>query len=304
MTTRAARTVLLGLCLLAPGGQALADGLERFQRDVLPRVMRGALSYSNAVPHGASGFTLENAVINPMGQDGSKAGGVYRIARLTVEEMDFDHVAAGEAAHFAKVQMTGVRIPETADYAVFLKRYGIFPATADVRLEYRFEPRSHTLSVTRLDISAPGLARVSGEFVVEGVRPPILDRGRIVGDGAIRSARITYDDQSALGRAMRAAAAQSGKSQDSVQHEWLTSLAVIGKGKGPQTSAALDGLASFVQDHRKPKGPLRLTLQPPKPMPIPLIAAMLFVTDFAKTVGLAVSYPGTRANAAAEALLR
>lgn len=304
MTASALRLALVGFGLLLGGGPALADGLERFEREVVPRLAKGVLTYEKAVAQGPSGFVLENVAVNSMGYGGAKAGGVYRIARVTVEELDFDRIGAGEPAHFAKLQLSGVRIPDNADYAGLLKRAGVLPSSADVRLEYRFDPRTQTLLINRLDLVAPGLARIAAELVLEGVRPPLIEFGRVFKEAMIRSARLTYDDQSALDRAVRAAASRSGKSQEEVRREWTMRLGSIARGKGAQTTAALDAIASLIEDHGRPKGPLRLTMTPPQPMPVGVIAAMMFATDFAKTVGLAAAYPGTRVNAAAEALLR
>jgi hypothetical protein len=277
------------------GGEAAADGLERFQREVLPRLTPGTLSFGKATAHGPSGVVLEDVSFNPSARDGSRE--VYRVARVTIEEIDLDGVAASGIARFGKLQMTGVRLPENASYVGFLRSNGVLPTASDIRLEFRYE--GHTLTVTRLEIVAAGLARLSGDVVLEGVRAPISDVSKLYNEASIRSAHLTYEDRSALGRAIGAGATRSGKPQETVQREWQAGIGNLARHKGPQTAAALDAVASLVEDHRRPKGPLRLTIAPSKPMPLRMVALLMLGSDVAKSVGLTVAYAGARSRAAA-----
>jgi hypothetical protein len=301
---RVFRAIWLICAGLLVGTAASADGLDRFQREVLPRLAPGTLSFGKATASGPLGVVLENVVFNSNGRDGARPGETYRIARVSIEAFDFEGITAGGAARFATLQLSGVQIPESASFAGFLRKFGVLPPAADISLDYRYDPATQVLSVTRLDITAPGLARLSGDVIFEGIKPPFLEGNRLFNEASVRSARLTYEDQSALGRAIAASASRQGKSHETVEREWRGNLGNWSRNKGEQTTAALDAVVSVVEDHRRPKGPVRITLAPARPMPLRQVALQALGSDFARSVGLSVAYTGTRSNAASAAILR
>src|SRR5258708_37924047 len=75
-------------------------------------------------------------------------------------------------------------------------------------------------------------------------------------------------------------------------------LAGLRAGQGTATLAALDALASYLDDYRQPKGPLRVTLNPPEKTSAAALSAMTTPDEAIKALGLVVSYAGTKPQAA------
>jgi len=71
-------------------------------------------------------------------------------------------------------------------------------------------------------------------------------------------------------------------------------LDALRPGQGPATLAALDGLGSYLDDYKQPKGPLRVTLNPPGKITSAALAGMTNPDDAIAALGLVVSYAGTR----------
>src|SRR5258708_15591704 len=76
-------------------------------------------------------------------------------------------------------------------------------------------------------------------------------------------------------------------------------LAGLRVGQGAATLAALDAVGSYLDDYQQPKGPLRVTLDPPEKTSAAAIAGMTTPDEAIKALGLVVSYAGTKPPAAA-----
>ena len=76
-------------------------------------------------------------------------------------------------------------------------------------------------------------------------------------------------------------------------------LAGLRAGQGKATLAALDALGSYLDDYQQPKGPLRVTLNPPEKISAAAISGMATPDEAIKALGLVVSYAGTRPQAPA-----
>jgi hypothetical protein len=64
-------------------------------------------------------------------------------------------------------------------------------------------------------------------------------------------------------------------------------------GQGEATQKAFDALASFLDDYKKPKGPLTVTLKPDKKFSGADLKNAAGADDVIKALGLAVNYAGT-----------
>ena len=296
----AAATALVGLLCLATA--ALADGLQRFQQEVLPKFPKDGLAYESAQPVGASGFLLTKVVVWDLQQGRPRAkADTLSIDKLVVEEIDFDRLALNETPHFARLRMEGATLSESQEFGALARSYGV-NESVDVRFEYRFDPATRVLAVHRLEIVGPGVSRLLLEMVLDNVRSvAVADREQWMTGVALRSLKLTYEDRSALLEIVRALAKEMRRSQAAVIREWTATIAAMSLGKGPKTQAAADGLVSFVQDYRKPKGPVEIAIVPAKPLPIGGLAASVLGADPAQALGLSVSYAGTRAGAGAAA---
>ncbi|MSP48944.1 MAG: hypothetical protein EXQ95_06415 [Alphaproteobacteria bacterium] len=305
VTIRVRAAVLL-VGFLSISGSALADGLQRFEREVLPKLPPGSIIYDSAASLGVSGFVLNKAVVTDMAQ-GNRASSPssIHVDRLTVEQIDFDGLGRGEIPHFAKMRMDGVVEMGNREFEALRKRYGVRETLGDLRLEYRFDPRAQTLVVTRFEANAPGLSRLSLEVALDNVRSlSVVDQKQWTETVALRSLKLNFEDQSALQLGVRAMGEQFGKTEAALVREWQTAIAVMSSGKGAQSSLVADTLVSFLQDYRRPKGVLRITVQPTRPLPLGSLMVSILSVDPALALGLAMTYPGARQGAAAATLNR
>jgi hypothetical protein len=277
-------------------GPAVADGLQRFQQDIAPKLRKSEFAYEKAAPLGANGFVLEKVTVFSPPQGGRSAQPELRIARLEVEALDFDGFAAGEA-RFARVAAKGIVVPENGTYGTDLRPLGAAASPADGRLDYRYDPGSQVLTVNRFDLTS-GRDQFSLEMVLDKVRS-LRDTRTWDAGVSVRSVRIVNDNHQTLARVLRILGARSGKTEDVLQREWLSRISQASAGKAPRTTRAADAIASFLQDYRQPKGPLTVTMRPAQPVPFALMLAALFLPDPAQVVGLAATYPATRPGAAA-----
>lgn len=283
--------LIAAVCL---AGSALADGLQRFQQEILPRIKKSEFTYESASPLGANGFALDRVTIHSPGQPGKAE---LRVARLEVEDLDYAGFVAGEA-RFARVSAKGMTVPESGTYASEFRKIGAAMSPADGRLDYRWDQANQVLSVNRFELVS-GRDRIGLEAVLDRVAAL---RGPKAWDAnvSIRSARLVYDNHQSLARMLRMFGAQSGKGEEGTLRDWLARIALTSQGKGARTVQAADAIASFVQDYRQPRGPMTVTVQPPQPVPYAMLLAALFLPDPAQMVGLTATYPGTRAGAAAQ----
>jgi hypothetical protein len=292
--SRAAAIAVL-LALFAFAGTAAADGLQRFH-ELLPRIPKGELAYESVSGLGPSGFVLDNVVIRERGRR-SVTPTDLRVRRLTVEEIDFDRLWTDEAPHFARLRMEGVTAP---GLSAFFKKHGIAEQPAEFRLDYRFDPPTRVLTISRLEASAPGLSHLSLEMTLGNLRSlAVADQAQWLNTVTLRSLKLVYEDRSALRRGVRAYAEQERKPEAALVRDWQQALAVLAVGKGARTTAAADALVSFLQDYRKPSGRLQVSIHPSKPLGLPLLMGAILSADPGQQLGLDVSYPGTRPGAAA-----
>ncbi len=296
------RSVLAAACFLVGVSGASADGLQRFEREMLPKIQKGRLTYEKASPLGADGFVLERVIVFSVSVGGRPPAPSLRIARLEVESIDHSGFAAGEA-RFAKVAAKGLVMLEAGEYGAEAKRYGLAGKASDARLDYRYDGATQVLTVSHLDVVTPGYGRMSLEAVLDKVsslRDPRLLNATV----AVRSFRLAYEDQSGFRQLLHGIGQQNGKSGEVLSREWQTTVGVASSGKGQRTMQVADALASFLQDHRQPKGPVTATMRPPQPTSFGTMLGMLFLADPAQLLGVSATYPGTRSGAAASVLAR
>lgn len=292
---RVGAAVAAGLILVLSMSSAKADGLRRFQQEIQPRLKKNEFAYEKASPLGTDGFVLEKVTVFSPGKPGQPE---LRIARLEVEDLDYSGFAAGEA-RFAKVAARGMMVPENGTYAPEARRLAAAMNTSDGSLDYRYDPATKVLTVNWFELVS-GRDKFSAEMVLEKV-PTLRDARAFDAGVSVRSARILYDNRQSLARVLRLLGAQSGKSEQVLQSEWLTRIAVTAANKGQRTVQSADAIASFLQDYRQPKGPLTLNVRPNQPVPFAMVLAALFLPDPAQVIGLTATYSGTRAGAAVAA---
>lgn len=293
---RLLRTALLAVLTLA--APALADGLGRFERELKPTLVKEIeLAYDSASALGASGFVLNDvkAVVKEDKPDAKPTP--VSIKRVVVDDLDFDNARGADGPNFARARFEGVALPEDDD---LLKSLGVAKATADIALDYRFDPARKMMTLNRFELSLPGLARLELGMVLDGVAPSAAtaDPNKAMDEITLRTATLVFEDASLMSKLVAAAASDEGKTPESYVAESIEILGMLAKDQGPRTLAVLDALASFFTDYKQPKGPLRITVSPAAGASAKDMDKLTVANAIVDVFGISATYAGIRAGAA------
>jgi len=199
-----------------------------------------------------------------------------------------------------KMRIEGIAIgPKPADGVDLKEMTGLDKVLADFQLDYRVDPERKTMNLNRLELDLNGLARLELSMVLDGVNPEAVDNA--ANDATLRTATLVYDDRSLLGKALPAAAKMQGGEPDSLIQVAKAGIDGMRTGQGPAALAVLDALSSYVEDYKQPKGALKITLTPTAKTSVSSLGDIKDPEEAIKSLGLVVSYPGTRAQAPAPA---
>jgi hypothetical protein len=286
------RLLPAGLFLLWIVQPAFADGLAQFEKLIKPQLPPGSLTYKSAEALGDNGFVLEGVTVTEPAEGGEKKQPVA-IKKLTVEDFDFAGFQKDQTPTFIKARAEGIAVGANPADGVDLKELlGIDHVDADIGLDYRLDPAKKTMSLNRLDLTLNGLGRLDLSLTLDGVDPDAAKGDKAMDDAVLRSASLTFEDHSLLGKIVPAIAKMQGSEPAATIAMAKIMLASVGGGQGQATQAAVDALASFLDDYRQPKGPLKLTVKPQgKVSGAELKNAS--PDEVIKTLGLSVSYAGT-----------
>jgi hypothetical protein len=301
---------IAGLLLYALPPPAAADGLGRFEQAIKDaqkdgQMPPGALTYKSAKSLGDSGFVLDDVVLTPPpdATPGAKAEPVA-IKRVTVEDFDFAAIDKKAPPAFVKLRIEGIAIGAKPVAGVDLAELaGIDKITCDFQLDYRLDPEHKTLTLNRLELDLPGLARLELSMVLDGVSADQLGKpGAAMTDATLRTATLTFEDRSLLSKVVPAAAKMQGSDADAFVSLGAAMLGGMRNGQGPAALAVIDALVSYMNDYKHPQGPLRITLNPPGKTSFTTAMADIKTPDDAvKALGVVVSYAGTKPGAPAAA---
>jgi len=282
-----------GLLLAAPVLPAAADGLGQFQ-ELLRQAPPGVLSYQTGKPLGENGFVLEGVTVKPPPEatEGIKTEEPIQIDRIAVEDFDFAAQKRNEPPNFAKLRAEGISI-DTKSFDTFDLREltGRDTIKADFQLDYRIDPERKTMMLNRLALDLRELARIELSLALDGIDPNDKDAAA---SASLRTASILFEDRTLLGRAVPAAARANGVDPEKIAKIAEEILDSLRPGQGAATIAVLDALAGYVDDYRQPKGPLRITLNPPDKIPLATLGDIQDPDEALKRLGLVVSYSGAR----------
>ena len=282
-----------GLLLAAPVLPAAADGLGQFQ-ELLRQAPPGVLSYQTGKPLGENGFVLEGVTVKPPPEatEGIKTEEPIQIDRIAVEDFDFAAQKRNEPPNFAKLRAEGISI-DTKSFDTFDLREltGRDTIKADFQLDYRIDPERKTMMLNRLELDLRELARIELSLALDGIDPNDKDAAA---SASLRTASILFEDRTLLGRAVPAAARANGVDPEKIAKIAEEILDSLRPGQGAATIAVLDALAGYVDDYRQPKGPLRITLNPPDKIPLATLGDIQDPEEALKRLGLVVSYAGAR----------
>ena len=244
---------------------AAADGLSRF-KEAMKGAPDGALTYKSAKALGDNGFVLEGVVVTPPA-DATPAGKTepIEIKRIAVEDFDFAAVDKNAPPNFIKMRVEGIVIGAKPAAGVDLKELaGIDKITADFQLDYRLDPEKKTMTLSKLELDLNGLARLELSMILDGVSAESVDKPEsAMNDATLRTATLLFEDRSLFNKVLPAAAKMQSIEADALVKIGKVMLDGLRAGQGTATLAVLDALGSYLEDYKQPKGPLRVTLNPP-----------------------------------------
>lgn len=292
--------LLLGLSLFATMPAQAQNGLQRFEKDIKPQLEFKSLTYDKAAPVGDKGFTLSNVVaVVPAEATGGKDSTI-KIEKVTVEEIDFDRLKdtgkKDDMPLFAKIRIEGMTGDD--DLSGMLESFGIPKAPVDVVLDYRLNPADKVLTISKLEMGLQGQGSLSLSLVLDGVSDKASEAAGAKDTASLRSASLVYTDVGLLSQLVPAVAKQQGMAADAMVAMAVAPIGAFAANKGPGTVKALDALASFIADWKKPKGPITVSVTPAKSASINDLDKIEEPNALTDIFGLKIEYAGARTGAA------
>jgi hypothetical protein len=298
--TRLGVVLVAGFWLaLSASVPARADGLDRFKKVIEPQIPAGAFTYKSAKALGDDGFVLEDAVFTPPPSDADKdkKPDPINIKTLTVEHFDFDSAEKQQPPLYAKVKFDGVTSAGKEAGFDLKQMAGIDNIAADFGFDYRLDPDKRTFTLKRLELNLNGLGKLQTSFVVDGLSPDAAAKpDDAMKNASLKSADLTYDDHSLLAKAVPIAAAMQGMDPKAMTALAIAFLDGARTDQGAAAQQAIDSLVAYVEDYQKPKGPLKIILNPPGDVSNDALQNAKTADDVVKLLGIQVSYAGTRAS--------
>lgn len=292
--------LLLGLSLFTTVQGHAQNGLQRFETEIKPQLEFKSLTYDKAAPLGDKGFTLSNVVaVVPASATGGQDSTI-KIEKVTVEEADFDRMKDSgkkdEVPLFARLKIEGMTGDD--ELSGMLEGFGIPKAPVDLALDYRLDPAAKVLTVSKLEVGLQGQGSLSLRLVLDGVSDKASEAAGAKDTAKLRSAALVYADVGLLSQLVPALAKQEGMAADAMMAMAVAPIGAFAAGKGPGTVKALDSLASFISDWKKPKGPVTISVAPAKSASLADLDKIEQPNALTDIFGLKVDYAGTRAGAA------
>jgi len=271
----------------------MADGLSQFEKLLKPQIPPGALTYKSAKALGDNGFVLEGVTVTDI-SDGADKKKPVAIKKVTVEEFDFAGFERDQAPTFMKAKVEGIAMDASPAVGVDLKEMaGIDSISADFLLDYRLDAKAKSMSLNKLELDLEGLGRLELSLVLDGVDADSHKKDGAMDDAVLRTAKFTFEDRSMMGKLVPAIAKMQGSDAAATITMAKMMLEGVRAGQGEATQKAFDALASFLDDYKKPKGPLTVTLKPDKKFSGADLKNASGADDVIKALGLAVNYAGT-----------
>jgi hypothetical protein len=203
---------------------------------------------------------------------------------------------------FVKMRIEGILIgAKPAEGVDLAEMAGIDKITADFQLDYRLDAEKKTMSLNRLELDLVGLARLELSVILDGVTAESIDNPETaMNDATLRTATLLFEDRSLFSKVLPAAAKMQSVEPGALVKIGKVMLDGLRVGQGAATLAVLDALGSYLDDYKQPKGPLRVTLNPPAKTTAATLAGMADPSEIIGALGLVVSYAGTKPGPAAK----
>jgi hypothetical protein len=273
-----------------------ADGLSQFEKTLKPQIPPDTFSYKGSKALGDDGFVLEDVVITPPPEAGkTDKPQPINVKTITVETLDFDSIAKQQPPLYAKIKLDGITTGSSAGGFDLKQMAGLDSVSADFGINYELDADDKTFTLKRLELNLNGLAKLETAFVIDGVSADAATApDKAMADASLKTATITYDDHSLLAKAIPIAAAMQGSDPKAMIAMATTFLDAARMGQGKPAQKAIDSLVAYMEDYQKPKGPLKIALNPPDKVSNADISDAKTADDMVKLLGIEVSYAGTR----------
>ena len=302
--TRVVGVAMAGFWLvLAAAGPASADGLDQFKKSIEPQLPPNTLVYKSSKALGDDGFELDDVVITPPPDPGkTDKPQPISVKAITVEHLDFDAISKQQPPLFAKVKFDGITAGSNPGGFNLKQMAGLDSLSADLGVDYKLDGDQKTFTLKRLELNLNGLGKLQTSFVIDGVTAADATKpDDAMKDASLKTADLTYDDHSLLAKALPIAAAMQGMDPKALTAMAIGFLDGARAGQGPDAQKAIDSLVAYVEDYQSPKGPLKITLNPPSKVSNADLSNAKSADDMVKLLGIQVSYAGTRSSAPAAA---
>lgn len=280
-----------------------ADGLAEFEKTLKPQIPPGTLTYKSSKALGDDGFVLEGVVITPPPSDPAKGDKPQPIAvkTVTVETLDFDSIEKKQPPLYAKIKFDGITTGSNAGGFDLKEMAGVDSLSADFGINYELDPDDKTFTLKRLELNLNGLGKLETSFVVDGVSADAAtEPDKAMENASLKTAVLTYDDHSLLAKAIPIAAAMQGSDPKALIAMATAFLDAARMGQGKSAQKAIDSLVAYMEDYQKPKGPIKIALNPPDKVSNADLTNAKTADDMVKLLGIEVSYAGTRSSTPAE----
>lgn len=280
-----------------------ADGLAEFEKTLKPQIPPGTLTYKSSKALGDDGFVLEGVVITPPPSDPAKGDKPQPIAvkTVTVETLDFESIEKKQPPLYAKIKFDGITTGSSAGGFDLKEMAGVDSLSADFGINYELDPDDKTFTLKRLELNLNGLGKLETSFVVDGVSADAAtEPDKAMENASLKTAVLTYDDHSLLAKAIPIAAAMQGSDPKALIAMATAFLDAARMGQGKSAQKAIDSLVAYMEDYQKPKGPIKIALNPPDKVSNADLTNAKTADDMVKLLGIEVSYAGTRSSTPAE----
>lgn len=295
--------LLLGVSLAAtaqaPRPAWAQNGLEIFEKEIKPQLQFKSFTYGKAAPVGTKGFALENVTAVIPAEATGMQDTTIKIVRVTVDEADFERLRASSSSddlpRYARMRIEGM----TGDDSLngMFESFGVPQAPVDLALDYRLDPASKVLNLSNLELVLKGQGSLALSMVLEGFSDKASETSGAKDNTRLRVAALDYSDNGLLSQLLPAVAKQQGLPVDAMIAMAAAPIGAFAAGKSAETVKALDALASFVADWKKPQGPLRISVKPSKSASFADFDKIEEPNALSDIFGLRIEYAGTRAGA-------
>ena len=295
------RLAAVALCAaLLAAGAASADGLSRFEQSIKTQIPDGALTYKSAKALGDDGFVLQDVVVTPppTDKDSKDKPQPISIKTITVDHLDFDAIEKKQPPLFADIKVEGISSSSNPGGAFDLKQFtGLDKVDADFQLDYKLKADAKTFTLDKLEVNLSGLAKLDTSMELDGISPADAAKpDAAMEDASLKSATVVYEDHSLLSKVIPVVAALQGSDPKALIAMATMVLDTARTGQNAASQKAIDTLVAFVEDYQKPKGPLKVTLNPPDKVTSAQLNDAKSADQVIKLLGVEVAYAGTRTS--------